>query len=167
VRYFVGLGANLGDRLANLQKAVRALEGLGVVLARSRVYASLPVGGPPQPSYLNAAVLLDCELAPRQLLQATQAIEAALGRDRSAEVRWGPRAVDIDLLLAGRHGEVCVDEPELQLPHPRVGERGFALVALIDLDPTLIHPVLGRPLKALVAPAHAAGQQWAPTGDPL
>jgi len=167
VRYFIGLGANLGDRLANLRKVVRRLELLGHVLARSRVYASSAVGGPPQPPYLNAAVLLDCSLEPLELLQATQAIEAELGRDRASEVRWGPRLVDVDLLLAGRHGELCFDVPDLQLPHPRMGERGFALVALLDLDPTLIHPTLSRPLKALVAPAHAAGQQWAPTGDTL
>ena len=167
MRYFIGLGANLGDRLSTLRQAVCALEEVGRVVARSRVYASAAVGGPPQPSYLNAAVLLECELTPMELLGRTQAIEESLGRDRSNEVRWGPRCVDIDLLLAGARGEVVLAEPGLTLPHPRLQERGFALAPLLDLDATLIHPALDRPLKALMAPAHAAGQQWAPTGDLL
>jgi 2-amino-4-hydroxy-6-hydroxymethyldihydropteridine diphosphokinase len=167
VRYFIGLGANLGDRLATLRQAVCALEELGPVVARSRVYASTAVGGPPQPSYLNAAIVLECELEPMALLGRTQQIEESLGRNRDDEVRWGPRCVDIDLLLAGAYGELRVEEPGLTLPHPRMHERGFALAPLLDLDAALIHPQLDRPLKALIAPAHAAGQQWAPTGDPL
>jgi 2-amino-4-hydroxy-6-hydroxymethyldihydropteridine diphosphokinase len=167
VRYFIGLGANLGDRLATLRQAVGALEEIGRVVARSRVYASAAVGGPPQPSYLNAALLLECDLAPMELLGRTQSIEESLGRSRADEVRWGPRCLDIDLLLAGDHGEVTLAEPGLTLPHPRLQERGFALAPLVDLDAGLIHPELGRPLKALMAPAHAAGQQWAPIGDLL
>jgi 2-amino-4-hydroxy-6-hydroxymethyldihydropteridine diphosphokinase len=167
VRYFIGLGANLGDRLTNLREAVRRLEELGTILGRSRVYASAAVGGPPQPSYLNAAVLLDCALAPVELLQRTQQIEDALGRDRAREVRWGPRTLDLDLLMAGARGELIVDEPILRLPPPRMKERGFALAPLIDLDGTLLHPELGRPLTALVPVAQAAGQAWAPTGDAL
>jgi 2-amino-4-hydroxy-6-hydroxymethyldihydropteridine diphosphokinase len=167
VRYFIGLGANLGDRLTNLREAVRRLEACGTVLARSRVYAAAAVGGPPQPSYLNAAVLLESELGPTELLPRLQEIEDALGRDRAHEVRWGPRTIDLDLLMAGARGEVVLDEPTLRVPHPRLKERGFALAPLVDLDATLIHPELSRPLKALLAPAHADGQAWAPTGDPL
>jgi 2-amino-4-hydroxy-6-hydroxymethyldihydropteridine diphosphokinase len=167
VRYFIGLGANVGDRLTNLREAVRRLEALGTVVARSRVFASAAVGGPPQAPYLNAAVLLDCPLAPAALLERTQEIEDALGRDRPHEVRWGPRTLDIDLLMAGARGEQIVDEPGVRLPHPRMQERGFALAPLIDLDATLIHPELARPLKALLPVAHAAGQAWAPTGDAL
>lgn len=167
MRYFIGLGANLGDRLTNLRQALRNLEALGTVAARSRVYASASVGGPPQPSYLNAALVLDCDLEPLALLARTQEIELALGRDRAAEVRWGPRTLDIDLLMAGARGEHIIDEPTLRLPHPRLKERGFALAPLIELDGTLIHPELGRPLQALVGAAHADGQAWAPTGDAL
>ncbi len=167
MRYFIGLGANLGDRLTNLREATRRLADLGTILGRSRIYAAAAVGGPPQPSYLNAAVLLDSELGPPDLLAQAQAIENALGRDRDNEVRWGPRTLDIDLLMAGARGELVVDIPALRLPHPRMKERGFALAPLLDLDPTLIHPELGRPLKALIAAAHAAGQAWAPTGDAL
>ena len=167
VRYFIGLGANLGDRLTTLREAARRLEAVGTLVARSRVFAASPVGGPPQPPFLNAAVLLECELTPIDLLARTQEIEDALGRDRATEVRWGPRTLDIDILMAGPHGELVLDAPGLRLPHPRLKERGFALAPLIDLDATLMHPELMRPLKALVSPAHAAGQAWAPTGDTL
>ncbi len=167
MRYYIGLGANVGDRLTNLREAVRRLEALGTIVARSRVYAAAPVGGPPQGPYLNAAVLLDCELAPLALLERTQQIEDALGRDRPNEVRWGPRTLDLDLLMAGGRGELIVDEPTLRLPHPRMKERGFALAPLCDLDATLMHPELLRPLKALLHAAHADGQAWAPTGDTL
>jgi 2-amino-4-hydroxy-6-hydroxymethyldihydropteridine diphosphokinase len=167
VRYFIGLGANLGDRLTSLREAVRRLEALGTVAARSRVFASYAVGGPPQGPFLNAAVALDCDLEPLAMLAQTQLIEDALGRDRPNEVRWGPRTLDLDLLLAGARGEVIVDEPTLRLPHPRLEERGFALAPLIDLDATLLHPELSRPLTALLPVAHAAGQAWAPTGDTL
>jgi 2-amino-4-hydroxy-6-hydroxymethyldihydropteridine diphosphokinase len=167
VRYFIGLGANLGDRLTNLREAARRLEALGTVLGRSRVFASAAVGGPPQPPYLNAAVLLDCPLAPLELLVKAHAIEDALGRDRAQEVRWGPRTLDVDILMCGVRGEVIVDEPTLRVPHPRMKERGFALAPLLDLDATLIHPDLARPLKALMVAAHADAQAWAPTGDVL
>jgi 2-amino-4-hydroxy-6-hydroxymethyldihydropteridine diphosphokinase len=167
VRYFIGLGANVGDRLTNLREAAHRLEALGTLVARSRVYAAAPVGGPPQPPYLNAALLLESALPPLELLARTQEIEHALGRDREREVRWGPRTVDIDLLMAGAHGELVVAEPQLRLPHPRMKERGFALAPLLDLDATLTHPLLARPLASLLAAARADGQQWAPSGDAL
>lgn len=167
MRYFIGLGANVGDRLKNLREALQRLEALGKVVARSRVFAAAAVGGPPQAPYLNAAVLLDCDLQPVALLARTQQIEDALGRDRASEVRWGPRTIDIDLLMGGPRGELIVDEPMLRLPHPRMKERGFALAPLIEIDATLIHPELSRPLKALLSAAHSAGQVWAPTGDVL
>ena len=167
MRYFIGLGANLGDRLTSLREASRRLEALGTVVRRSRIYAAAHVGGPPQASYLNAAILIDSELDPLTLLVRAQEIEDALGRDRPNEVRWGPRTLDIDLLMAGARGELIVDEPTLRLPHPRMKDRGFALAPLIELDATLIHPELARPLTALLPAAHAAGQAWAPTGDTL
>ena len=167
MRYFIGLGANLGDRLTTLREAARRIEAMGTLLARSRVFAASPVGGPPQPPFLNAAVLLDCALTPLDLLARTQEIEDAFGRDRQSEVRWGPRLLDIDILMAGTRGELIVDAPNLRLPHPRLQERGFAIAPLLDLDATLLHPELMRPLKALCAPAQAAGQAWAPTGDAL
>lgn len=165
MRYFLGLGANLGERLATLRQAVARLEELGVVVARSAVYESAPVGGPPQPTYLNAALLLDSPLAPLPLLDATQAIEAALGRDRAREIRFGPRPIDLDLLLAGGRGELILEGPRLVLPHPRLPQRAFALAPLCELDPTLVHPDLGRPLAALLAAT--ADQELRPTGERL
>jgi 2-amino-4-hydroxy-6-hydroxymethyldihydropteridine diphosphokinase len=167
VRYFIGLGANVGDRLTNLREAVRRLEALGTIVARSRVYAASAVGGPPQAPYLNGAIALECDLLPTELLVRTQEIEDTLGRDRPNEVRWGPRTMDIDLLMAGARGEYTLDEPMLRLPHPRMKERGFAIAPLLDLDATLMHPDLARPLKALLPAALATGQVWAPTGDTL
>ena len=167
MRYFIGLGANVGDRLTNLREAVRRLEALGTIVTRSRVYASSAVGGPPQGPYLNGAVTLDCDLLPTELMVRMHEIENELGRDRPNEVRWGPRTIDLDILMAGARGEYTLDEPTVRLPHPRMKERGFALASLLDLDATLMHPDLLRPLKALLSAAHAAGQAWAPTGDTL
>jgi 2-amino-4-hydroxy-6-hydroxymethyldihydropteridine diphosphokinase len=167
VRYFIGLGANVGDRLTNLREAVRRLEALGTIVGRSRVYAASAVGGPPQAPYLNGAIALECTLPPTELMVCMQEIENQLGRDRPNEVRWGPRTIDLDILMAGARGELTMDEPTVRLPHPRMKERGFAIAPLLDLDPTLMHPDLLRPLKALLSAAHADGQAWAPTGDTL
>ncbi len=127
----LGLGSNLGDRLANLQRAVDRLgETLGVEVVRSsRVYETVPVGGPRQPDYLNAVVEVATELAPVELLRACQRIERELGRLRA--VRWGPRTVDVDVLTYG-HEEVHQDD--LEVPHPRMHERGFVLLPLLELD---------------------------------
>jgi 2-amino-4-hydroxy-6-hydroxymethyldihydropteridine diphosphokinase len=130
-RAYLGLGSNLGDRLAHLQAAVDGLArttGVAVV-AVSPVYETAPVGGPPQDDYLNAVVAVETELTPRALLQVAQGLEAAEHRVRRE--RWGPRTLDVDLLLVG---DERVDEPDLVVPHPRLMERAFALVPLADLD---------------------------------
>jgi len=135
VRAFLGLGSNLGDRLANLQEAVDRLSRKGgvVVLRASRVYETAPVG-PPQPDYLNAVVEVDTTLGARALLDACLDVEAAMGRVRAE--RWGPRRIDVDLL---GYGQEHIDEPGLTVPHPRVHERAFVLVPLLELeaDPVL------------------------------
>jgi 2-amino-4-hydroxy-6-hydroxymethyldihydropteridine diphosphokinase len=165
VRYWIGLGANLGDRLANLRAAVAALERLGTVEKRSRVFAAAPVGGPPQPPFLNAAVLLECALNPVEVLAECRRIEDELGRTR--DVRWGPRTLDADLLLIGPRGEYTVESDELLVPHERLHERGFALAPLCDLDAELVHPTLGRTIAALLHAAVHQGHAVAPTGDRL
>jgi 2-amino-4-hydroxy-6-hydroxymethyldihydropteridine diphosphokinase len=134
---FVGLGSNLGDRLANLQRAVDLLsERDGItVRASSRVYATDPVPPtPPQPEYLNAVVAIETTLEPYGLLDASREVENALGRERLE--RWGPRTIDVDVLV---FDERTIDEPELVVPHPRMLERPFVLVPLaeIDADPML------------------------------
>jgi 2-amino-4-hydroxy-6-hydroxymethyldihydropteridine diphosphokinase len=131
-RAYLGLGSNLGDRLAHLQAAVDGLartRGLAVV-AVSPVYETAPVGGPPQDDYLNAVVALDTDLTPHDLLRIAQGIEDAERRVRRE--RWGPRTLDVDVLLVG---DEVVDDPDLVVPHPRLSERAFVLVPLADLDP--------------------------------
>jgi len=131
VAAYLALGANLGDRLANLQAAVDALDEIpGVRVVRSsRVYETAPVGGPEQPEYLNAVVEVRTELPPRGLLAACLAVEDDMGRVRTE--RWGPRPIDVDVLT---YGTEAVDEPDLVVPHPRMHERGFVLAPLAELD---------------------------------
>ena len=166
VRYWVGLGANLGDSAATFRRAVEELARVGTVVARSRIYSSEPVGGPPQPPYRNATVLLEADCDPSTLLAHAHAIERALGRDRSGEVRWGPRPIDVDLLLAGERGEKVVHLPGLQIPHPRLHERAFALSGVVEVSPDLVHPVLHRPLSALLR-ERSKLEAVAPTGEAL
>jgi len=131
-RAYFGIGSNLGDRLGFLQLAVdelAAADGVRVV-AVSPVYETDPVGGPDQPDYLNAVVAVDTALTARELLRIAQAVEAEAERVRT--VRWGPRTLDVDLLLVG---DERIDEPELVVPHPRMAERAFVVVPLADLDP--------------------------------
>jgi 2-amino-4-hydroxy-6-hydroxymethyldihydropteridine diphosphokinase len=136
VTAYLGLGANLGDRLGNLQRAVDLLgQQQGVTVVRcSRVYETDPIGGPPQPPFLNAVLEIATELSPHELLSACKGIENALGRVRV--VRWGPRPIDIDILT---YDETTIDEADLQVPHPRMHERGFVLAPLAELtdDPPL------------------------------
>jgi 2-amino-4-hydroxy-6-hydroxymethyldihydropteridine diphosphokinase len=134
-RAFLGLGSNLGDRLANLQLAVDAVARVpGVVLrAVSRVYETAPVGGPPQDAYLNAVVLIDTNLIEEELLHRCQQIEELAERVRTE--RWGPRTLDVDILLV--ENTRC-EGPELTIPHPRMWERGFVLAPLRDVAPELV-----------------------------
>jgi 2-amino-4-hydroxy-6-hydroxymethyldihydropteridine diphosphokinase len=143
---YVGLGANLGDRHRAFDRALELMP--GVVEARSPRYETVPIG-PPQPSFLNAAVRLRTALAPLALLEALLAIERALGRDREQETRWGPRTLDLDVLFwPGR----ILDEPRLHVPHPRLGDRAFALAPLLDVlaegDPA-VRAAFERQLAAL------------------
>jgi 2-amino-4-hydroxy-6-hydroxymethyldihydropteridine diphosphokinase len=143
VRAFVGLGSNLGDRRGHLRQAVDGLPG---VVAVSGVYETDPVGGPPgQGPYLNAVVELDTDLSPRELLDVAHRLEQAAARVRAE--RWGPRTLDVDVLLVG---DLVVDEPDLQVPHPRLRDRAFVLVPLHDLAPEIAGP---RPADASVRPA--------------
>jgi len=136
-RAHVGLGSNLGDRMAILDTAVRVLDAdeLTHVMAVSRVYETAPVGGPEQGPYLNAVAVLETDRSPHELLKLLQATEDVLGRAR--EERWGPRTADLDLLL---YDGPPVDMPELTVPHPRARERAFVLVPLCDADPFATFP---------------------------
>ena len=139
-RAYVGLGANLGPREVTLLRAVdllAAVDGVEVV-AVSQLRETDPVGIVDQPPFLNGAVAIDTSLAPRALLDVLLETERALGRLRAE--RWGPRTIDLDLLV---YGDQIVDEPGLRVPHPRLAERRFALEPLADLDPALEIPGLG------------------------
>ena len=147
VRAFVGIGSNLGDRMAMLQGAV---DGLPDVVAVSRVFESEPVGGPPgQGPYLNAVVELDSDLSPRALLDVARSLEGEAGRRR--EVRWGPRTLDVDILMVGR---AVVTDDDLVVPHPRMWERRFVVAPLADLAPELVAP---GALERAGGEAHAVG----------
>ncbi len=135
-RAFLGLGSNLGDRRAALQRAVVQLESEGDVTGVSPLYETEPVGGPAgQGPYLNVVVELMTPDGPRRLLQRCQALEEAAHRVRS--VRFGPRTLDADVLLVG---DLVVDEPDLVVPHPRMWERRFVVQPLADLAPELVPP---------------------------
>jgi 2-amino-4-hydroxy-6-hydroxymethyldihydropteridine diphosphokinase len=153
MRAFVALGSNLGDRLANLQEAVDRLgkvAGIRVVRT-SRVYETDPVG-PPQPDYLNAVVMVETLLSARELLEACLGVEQAMGRERSE--RWAPRTIDLDVLS---YGQEEIDEPGLVVPHPRMHERGFVLVPLLELDPDPALPGGRRVAELRLGPGMLSG----------
>ena len=136
------IGSNLGDRLSNLQGAVDALSDTPdvIVVDVSSVYETDPVGGPEEnPQFLNLVVVAETTLEPRTLLERAFAIEDAFGRRRDGE-RWGPRTLDVDLILVG---PTELDQPDLKLPHPRAHERGFVLVPWLEVDPKGTIPGLG------------------------
>ncbi|MCI4665879.1 MAG: 2-amino-4-hydroxy-6-hydroxymethyldihydropteridine diphosphokinase [Neomegalonema sp.] len=140
VTAYIGLGANLGDRLAALQGAVAALRAEHSVAAvvLSPLYETAPVGGPEgQGRYLNAAAKIDTTLKPMALLDVLQSIEAAHHRTR--EVRWGPRTLDLDILI---YGEEVITSDRLILPHPRLQDRRFVLAPLADIAAGVAHPTL-------------------------
>lgn len=156
-RCLIALGSNLGDRLENLHAGVaeiRDAAGIDIVHV-SPLYETAPVGGPDdQGPYLNAAVAIDTTLGAAELLALLHRIEA--GRERERSVHWGPRTLDLDLLV---HGDlVCDAETEtgsgpgtLQVPHPRMHERRFVMVPVCDIAPDLVHPGLGRTMRDLLA----------------
>ena len=151
-RAYVGLGANLGDRQEFIDRAVALLAATdGVqVLAVSELLETDPVGVVDQPRFLNGAAVVETTLSARELLEALLGIERTLGRVRGE--RWGPRTIDLDLLL---YGDTVVDEPGLEVPHPRLHERRFALEPLSDLDPELEIPGRGQVSTLLAALAES------------
>ena len=130
----VGLGGNIGDVRATLDRAVAAFcDGTDVrLVAQSSDYATPPWGVVDQPPFVNRCIAVETTLTPRALLDRALMVEQSLGRDRSREQRWGPRAIDIDLLA---YDDAAVEEPGLTLPHPRLFERAFVLVPLAEIVP--------------------------------
>jgi 2-amino-4-hydroxy-6-hydroxymethyldihydropteridine diphosphokinase len=134
---FLGLGSNTGDRLATLQRAVELLAGEpGIRVVRSsRVWETEPVGGPDQPEFLNAVVEFDVDMEPIELLAAANRVEATLGRTR--DIRWGPRTIDIDILLID---DLVLKGDRLTVPHLRMHERAFVIMPLLELLPDPVLP---------------------------
>ncbi len=148
LRAVIGIGANLGDRLGTMREAVHRIDAIAPVVARSRVYETAPVGNVDQPAFLNAAVAVSWSGAPEELLAALLAVEASLGRERRE--RWAARTIDLDVLWIDG---VVVASDTLDVPHPRLTERAFAVVPLLDVVPDAFDPRSGVPI---VAPAYDA-----------
>jgi 2-amino-4-hydroxy-6-hydroxymethyldihydropteridine diphosphokinase len=148
MRAYIGLGSNVGEREENLVRAISLLDSSpGIrVLRRASLYETEPVGVEAQPWFFNTVVEVEAELAPGELLRRLKEIEKALGREDRG--RWGPREIDLDLLL---YGDLVMEEDGLVLPHPELHRRRFVLEPLCELAPELIHPRLGRPLRELLA----------------
>ena len=151
VRAFVGIGGNLGDVETTLTEAMWALDAMPQtsIRAQSAFYRTPPWGNTEQPAFLNAVVELQTRLGPRVLLNLLLEIEGRFGRDRSEGEKWGPRELDLDLLV---YGDEQMDEPGLHLPHPHLHERAFALVPLLEVAPLAVIPGhgLARELPAVM-----------------
>lgn len=139
MRAVIALGANLGDRAETLRTAVQELAEHCAIDAVSSVYETDPVGGPDQPAYLNAVIIVNCDLDPHELLDLLHSIEHSHGRTR--EVHWGARTLDLDILDAD---SLVISEPDLELPHPRAHERAFVLVPWNEVDAQAVISGHGR-----------------------
>ena len=153
VTVFVGVGSNMGDRSAHMDHAFRALASTAGIrfLRQSSVHETAPVGPPGQGPYLNAVAEISSDLSPHALLAALLNIESQRGRDRTREVRFGPRTLDLDMLIwdASLPRFARIDAPGLTVPHPRMHERSFVLLPLAELDPEIAR-------RAAVSPVHFA-----------
>ena len=144
-RVYLGLGSNLGDRAANIERALQMLSERVRLTARSSLYETEPVGLRDQPWFLNMVCAGETDLAPKALLDFVKGIERAMGRVET--VRFGPRLIDIDILF---YDDLVFKTPDLEIPHPRLTERAFVLVPLVEIAPHLIHPLLGLTVQEIL-----------------
>jgi 2-amino-4-hydroxy-6-hydroxymethyldihydropteridine diphosphokinase len=149
LKVLLGLGGNLGSSREVFESSLERFDAEGRVIENSRLWSTRAVG-PKQPDYLNAAALIDWRSGPRSLLDMCLELEAAVGRDRSGEERWGPRVLDLDLLLAET---IVCRWPALELPHPRFHLRRFALEPAAEVAADWIHPLVGLTVEELVEKA--------------
>lgn len=154
---FISVGSNMGDKAGNCRRGIAALEEAGGVrvLARSRVYRTEPVDFTDQDWFVNLVIKIETGLDPDALLERTQAVQAAAGRTVEA-VRFGPRVLDLDILLYDR---LVLERPGLSIPHPRMHLRRFVLIPLCDIDPGVVHPRLGVDAGSLLAGLDKEGQE--------
>lgn len=149
---YLALGSNLGDRLENLKQAIAALPPQMDVKAKSHVYETPPWGYEDQPRFLNQVLKVQTYLEPELLLKHIKRLEIALGR--KASFRNGPRLIDIDILF---FDDLVMNTPVLTLPHPRLHERGFVLLPMMDIAPDLVHPVTKKSIREMVAACNLGG----------
>src|SRR5919109_408879 len=155
---YLALGTNLGDRLANLKEAIAALTPQMEVKTKSQVYETPPWGYENQPKFLNQVVKVTTYLDPEPLLKHLKRLEVALGRKVSFPN--GPRLIDIDLLF---YDDLVLNKPSLIIPHPRLHERGFVLLPLMDIAPDLVHPVYKKSIREMAAQCDVRGiEKFAP-----
>lgn len=155
---YLALGSNLGDRLANLKQAISSLTPQLEVQAKSHVYETPPWGYEDQPKFLNQVIKAQTYVDPEPLLKHLKRLEVALGRKESFPN--GPRLIDIDILF---YDDRVLNKPSLVIPHPRLQERGFVLLPLMDLDPDLVHPVNNKSVREMAAVCNMDGiEKFAP-----
>ncbi|MBF0317965.1 MAG: 2-amino-4-hydroxy-6-hydroxymethyldihydropteridine diphosphokinase [Nitrospirae bacterium] len=153
MKVYIGIGSNLSDRHGNCLRAVELLqEGAIVVTARSGMHQTAAWGDMSQPDFINMCVEVETDLSPTELLNALKAIETHMGRTPTR--RWGPRVIDLDILL---YGGLVVQEEGLTIPHPHMHQRGFVLLPLQEIAPGVVHPILNKSIEELAAGVSETG----------